>query len=247
MHILVINPIITVEWEGAARQAYTAAAAEGTEISVVSLEWGPASIEVRSDSAWAAPGILQVVLEAARAGVDAIVINCMDDPGLWAARELVRIPVIGPAEASMHLACILAHRFSIITTKREDVPSVEELVGRYRLREKLASVRALDIAVLDLAADPEATFRALVEAAEQAIRRDGAGAIIPGCTLLAQMAARAQAELARRGCAVPVLDPSAVALKAAEAQVALRVTHSARTYAAPERKRIVWPIEQDFV
>ena len=247
MHIRVIDPVTTSEWEEGSRQVFQAAAAEGTEISVVSLAWGPPSIEVRADSAWAAPGILQRVLEAARAGVDAIIINCMDDPGLYAAREMVRIPVVGPAEASMHLAAILAHRFSIVTTDSRDIPSVEELVGRYRMREKLASIRALDIPVLELRDDPEATFRALIESAEQAVLRDGAGAIIPGCTLLAQMAQRAQAELAERGCEVPVLNPSAVALKSAEAQVALGYTHSARTFAAPGDKKIIWPIEQDFV
>ncbi|MDI7276270.1 MAG: aspartate/glutamate racemase family protein, partial [Anaerolineae bacterium] len=125
MRVRVISPVIHRGPDEETRLAYAAAAAPGTEVSVVSLEWGTDAIEVRADDAWAAPGVLSRAIEAEREGIDAVIIGCMDDPGLHAAREAVRIPVVGPAEASMHLAAMLAHRFSIITTRSEDIPAVE--------------------------------------------------------------------------------------------------------------------------
>ncbi len=246
MRVRIIIPVIDVDLEPA-RRAFARAAAPGTEVSVVSLAWGTSAIEGRADDAWAAPGVLSRAIEAERDGVDAVVIDCMNDPALHAAREVVRIPVVGPAEASMHLAAMLAHRFTIITTGSADIPSVEELVACCRMSGKLASVRAIDIPVLALGADQAATFRALADAGEQAVRQDGAGALIPGCTLLAELAGEAQRELARRGCEVPVLDPCAVAIKAAETQVSLGLCHSARTYARPGDKPIAWPIREGFM
>ena len=70
------------------------------------LATGPASIECEFDEAMAVPGLVVEAIRAERAGADAIVIDCMGDPGLKAAREVVSIPVLGPAQTAMHLAAI---------------------------------------------------------------------------------------------------------------------------------------------
>ena len=46
-------------------------------------------------------------------GVDGVVIACYGDPGLFAAREISAVPVVGIAEASMLMACTVAHRFTM--------------------------------------------------------------------------------------------------------------------------------------
>jgi allantoin racemase len=165
----------------------------------------------------------------------------MDDPGLRAARELVSIPVVGPAEASMHLAAMLAHRFSVLTTLERDISMVEDHVARYGLGASLASVRALNIPVLALDDDGEATLQVLIEVSEQAVRDDDAHIIIPGCTGLAGLAPQIQTGLAEHGCEVPVLDPPSVAMKLAESLVDLGQAHSKRTYPQPPAKEIRWP------
>lgn len=241
MHIRIINPVITTSWEEDTRRTYTNAANPGTQISVVSLDWGTASIESYRDDALATPGILQRVVQAEEDGADAVIIDCMADPGLHAARELVRIPVIGPAQASMHLAVVLGHRFSILGTSDRDVPWVEDQVTRYGLLRHLASVRAINIPVLSLATDPEATIQALISAAEQAVREDGAHVLIPGCTGLAGLAPRIRQALSTQGYDIPVLDPPSVAMKLAESLVFLGYSHSKRTYPAPPDKEIRWP------
>jgi allantoin racemase len=246
MHIRIINPVITTSWEEDTRRTYTDAARPGTQASVVSLDWGTASIECYRDTALAVPDILAKVLQAEGEGVDAVIIDCMDDPGLYAARELVSIPVVGPAEASMHLAAMLGHRFSVLTTLGRDTSMVEDQVARYGLSAKLASVRALNIPVLSLNDDDEATLRVLIEVSEQAVREDDAHIIIPGCTGLAGTAPQIQAGLAERKCEVPVLDPPSVAMKLAESLVDMGQAHSKRTYPQPPAKEIRWPSEGAF-
>ena len=163
-----------------------------------------------------------------------------------AARELVRIPVVGPAEASLHLAAMLGHRFSVLTVLDSRIPMMEEQVARYGLMDQLASVRAFNVPVLDLEKDPQSTLEAVVDAGEQAVRQDNAHIIVPGCTGLAGWAPRIQAALAGRGCEVPVLDPPSVAIKTAETLVSLGLSHSPRIYARPGPKRYQWPVELSF-
>jgi len=246
MHIRIINPVITTSWEEDTRRTYTNVARTDTQVSVVSLDWGTASIESYRDDALATPDILRKIIQAERDGVDAVIIDCMADPGLYAARELVSIPVVGPAQACMHLAVLLGHRFSVLSTSDRDVPWVEDQVTRYGLANQLASVRAINIAVLALDDDPETTVQALIIAAEQAVREDDAHILIPGCTGLAGLASRIQVALAERGCEVPILDPPSVAIKLAESLVDLGYSHSKRTYPYPPVKEIRWPLDNAF-
>jgi allantoin racemase len=246
MEIHVINPTITQSWHDNTRRTYAEAARPGTDIRVVTLDWGTASIESYRDEALVVPDILTNTVLAEQAGADAVIIDCMGDPGLYAARELVSIPVIGPAQASMHLAAIVGHCFSVLSVSEQDVPAVAEQAARYGLSAKLASARPFCIPVLAIADDLDETVGTLVEVAERAVREDGAHVVIPGCTGLAGLAPRIQAGLAEQGCEVPVLDPPRVALKLAESLVDLGQSHSRRTYPPPPVKEIRWPAAGAF-
>jgi len=246
MDVFVINPTITSRWNEGTQHAYASAARPGTRVTVLSLDWGTASIESQRDEVLITPGVLGRAVEAEQAGADAVIVDCMADPGLQAARELLDIPFVGPAQASMHLAAMLGHKFSFLTVFDQDVPPAEDLVNRYGLSSKLASVRAFNIPVLALEEDVDETVRVLVELAEKAVREDGAHVIVPGCTGLAGLAPRIQAGLRERDCEVPVLDPPSVAVKVAESLVDLGQSHSKRTYAPPPGKELRWPTSIPF-
>ncbi|MCC6791183.1 MAG: Asp/Glu/hydantoin racemase, partial [Thermomicrobiales bacterium] len=79
-----------------------------------------------------------------------------------AAREVVDVPVIGIAEAAMHLSCFVAHRFSIVTVLPRVVPMLHDLVRRYGLEERCASIRATGLGVLELEREPERAERLMV-------------------------------------------------------------------------------------
>lgn len=241
MHVRVILPVITASWVKETREGYAGAARSSTEISVVPLDWGTPSIECYRDESLVVPDIITKAVDAEAEGVDAVIIDCMADPGLDAARELVDIPVVGPAQASMHLAATLAHRFSVLVISEGDVVSVDRQAARYGLSGRLASARPINVPVLDLAEDPDATLDALLSAGQRAVDEDGAHILIPGCTGLAGWAPRIEAGLAGRGCEVTVLDPPAVAIKLAESLVDMALSHSRLTYPKPPAKEIRWP------
>ncbi len=214
-------------------------AGPGTELSVVQIERGPASIESAFDSVLAGPETVARILEAEREGMDAVVIDCMDDPALEAGREAVAIPVLGPSQTSMHLACLLGHRFSIVTVLERSVAPFEEQARRYGVAERLASVRWVDIPVLDLGLDRDRLVGDLVRESEAAVERDGAHVIVFGCTGMLGCAGEVRAALGGLGHGgVPVIDPIPAAVRVAEALVDLGLSHSKRTYPPPPSKPI---------
>jgi allantoin racemase len=244
--VRIVTPVIAEALhvpEDVARLAGT-----GTELSIVQIERGPASIESAFDAALAAPETIAKVLEAEREGVDAVVIDCMDDPALEAAREVVSIPVLGPSQTSMHLACLLGHRFSVVTVLERSVAPFEDLARRYGVADRLASVRWVDIPVLDLGRERGRLAEELAREARAAIEGDGAHVVVLGCTGMLGCAAELREALRRAGLGgVPVIDPLPATVRVAEALLDLGLAHSERTYPAPPAKAIAgygflgWP------
>lgn len=238
MEICVVVPVIGEHWTEEARVAYSALARPGTVVTAVVVDQGPASIETHYDEALAVPDVLAKIEAAEQAGADAVVIDCMGDPGLEAARELVSIPVIGPGQAAMHLAATLAHKFSAITILERTIPIVHDQVVRYGLTEKLASIRSVEIPVLEIEGNEQRVVSALIDESARAVQEDGAHIIIPGCTGMIGLARQVQEALAERGVMVPVIDAPWAAVKLAESLVDMGLSQSKRTHPSPPAKEI---------
>lgn len=233
MRIRVVVPGINRESEAMGLDQYSAAARPGTEISLAFLDDGPDSIESRYEATMAGPGIVSKVLAAEKDGVDAAIIDCVLDPGMDAAREIVSIPVVGPGETAMHIASMLGHRFSVITILDRLAPMFDRSAAIMGLGERLASVRAVNIPVLELV-DTERAVRALVEQSAKAVREDGAHVIVFGCTSMIGLAGDVERGLEEQDITdVPVIDPATLAVKIAEALVDMGLVHSKRSYPVP--------------
>lgn len=204
----------------------------GTEIDSVGIERGPSSIECRYDEILAIPEVVKRVKEAEDEGVDACVVNCFGDPGVRASREVVNIPVVGPCESSLLVAASLCNKFSVITVLKSVVGLIEENAKLYGIDEKLASARAVDIPVLELHEDNEATSKALFEGGKKALEDDGAELLILGCTGMTGMAEKLSKELG-----IYVIDPLPTAVKFAETLVSLGLSHSKITFPTPPEKK----------
>ena len=116
MHIRVINPNTTQAMTATIESAAKSVAAPSTRITATQPSSGPVSIESHFDEAVSALGVVEEVLAGEREATDAYIIACFGDPGLYAARELTRAPVIGIAEAAFHIASLISTRFSVVTT-----------------------------------------------------------------------------------------------------------------------------------
>lgn len=237
MKIRVITPITSPDVSCAGDfQALTEA---GCEISHTNLSTGPESIESEYEVAFALPGTIAAAVEAETDGIDAVVIDCMCDPALAAAREAVGIPVVGAAQASYHVAAMLADRFSVLVVAEREIPMFENNAKIYGLESKLGSIRSIDIPVLDLAANLETVVSALLGEALAAVERDRASAIVLGCTGMKQCAEKLGERLQEHGCDdIPVIEPVSAAIKVAAALVDLGLAQSKRTYPFPPAKKI---------
>jgi allantoin racemase len=221
MRILVINPNTCKEMTKHIELELRKIKRPDVELDVVNLERGPYTIESFYDVSIAVPEMLKIVEEANKKNYDAIVIACFADPGIDAARQLSKIPVIGIQETSMHIASMLGHKFSVITPLRHLIPTKERYAKIIGLKDKLASVRSLDIPIIEIEQRPEKTKSRILEVAKEAIERDGAEVIILGCAGMTGYAKELEKELK-----IPVIDPITVSLKIAEVIVDLGLTHS---------------------
>lgn len=201
------------------------------------LDQGPSSIECRVDDYLAVPHILEKVRIAAEQGVDGILINCFMDPGLEAARELVQVPVAGPAQAAMTMAVTLGQRFSVILPAESGVPIVRDEAVRYGVERALAAVRSVEMPVAELS-DQDRLVAELACQAERAVQEDDAHVIILGCTGMSYVSECFRSELAERGLRVPVIDPTLAGIGWLVAVGVLRVSHSARAYSLPSWRTI---------
>jgi allantoin racemase len=231
--IRVINPNTSRAMTAAIGRTAREVAAPGVAIEAVCPSMGPASIESHYDEALALPGILSVVTAGEPAGVDGYVIACFGDPGLAAAREIARGPVVGIAEAAMHLATFLGRSFSVVTTLSRTVGPTWDLARSYGFGRACAGVHASDIPVLDLdSADARASITKACAAAKEA---DGCDVIVLGCAGMTGLAASLSGELG-----IPVVDGVAAAVKTAESLIALGLQTSKRgEYAAPPAKPVL--------
>jgi allantoin racemase len=234
MRILVVNPNTTRAMTDEIGRVAAAAAGPGTAVETVQPPSGPRSIEGNADEVLAAYHTLALVAET-RGRYDAYVIACYGDPALAACREVAPVPVIGIAEASFHLASLVAHKWSIVTVLPRVRPLLEELVRRNGMETRCASIRCTPLSVLEIEADLERTKSLMVEEASRAITEDGAEAILLGCAGLGPLDKWMQAELG-----VPVLDGVACGVKLAEALHHYGLTTSrVAAFKRPEPKELV--------
>lgn len=207
-------------------------AAPGTEIGIGDTMEGPASIESAYEEYLCIPSMVRRAVKLEREGWDALILGCYGDPGLDAMRELLSIPVVGPGEATGLVAASLGRRFSILTITRSAVAPIERQMRNVGVSEKLASIRAVDIPVLQLHHDRHRTVSAVLAQGRKAIEDDRADTLILGCMSMGFLEI---AEAVAPELGVPVLNPARVSLKWAEGMVGAGLTHSRLAYMLPPK------------
>jgi len=207
-------------------------AAPGTQVDIVDVPEGPDSIESMYEEYLSIPATIDRMVELEAEGYAAAISGCFGDPGIDGMREMLSIPVVGPGEASIHVAAMLGHQFSVLTVMENGVAPTRWQVRRCGLAEKLASVRPVILPVLEMGDDRARTLELLREQGELAVTQDGADTLVLGCMSMGfQMLARELSATLR----VPVVNPAVVAVKAAELLVGAGLAHSKRAYMTPPK------------
>lgn len=228
MRVLVINPNTSRAMTDKIAVAARGAAAPDVAVTAVCPVVGPAAIESHSDEVFAAAAVLAEVADGERSGYDGFVIACFGDPGLDAAREVASGPVVGIAEAAMHLATITGRRFAVVTTLSRTLGRASDLVRRYGFGEACVSMYATSVPVLDLEDTSAESFEIVASMCEQAVA-DGADSIVLGCAGMSDLCDRLTARVG-----IPIIDGVAASIGLVGAMVRMGVGTSKRDeYATP--------------
>ncbi len=180
MAVVIINPNSTA--------TMTAAMVKQARKSAPDLQFdgwtshdGPPAIQGTEDGEAATPPLLDLVTKASESGADGIVIGCFDDTALDAAAKQAHCPVIGIGQAAYHYAALRNWRFSVVTTLSVSVPVLEANIERQGLGQFVSKVRASEVPVLELEANPHAAVHAISNEAIRAEADDDVSAVILGC------------------------------------------------------------------
>jgi len=222
MKIMVINPN-----SDTAMTAAIAKTAEGfftgKEVEVVckTTQGAPKFIATKRDQAISAVEMIDIV-HSNEDLFDAFVIACHGDPGLDALKDITTKPVVGIGEASMKIASMLGHCFSVISPSERSIPNKEALARKYHLNGLMASVRAPKVRKTERFEE-----EVFLEMARLAVNEDKAEVIVLGCAGMTGLDKDIQNELG-----VPVLDGVVCSLIIAEGMVKYGVsTSKIRRYA----------------
>lgn len=222
--ITVINPNTSDALTATITAAAAAVAPVGVEVVGVRPSVGVASVESHAEEAIAAVGVLEQV-RAHDADTDAFVVACFGDTGVLAAREVAGGPVVGMTEAALTTACLVAHRFAVITMPVRTVAHSERVVRALGLEHRCV-VRAVEVPVAELTDGSAHLLPVFAAAGHSAMQHDGAEAVVLGCAGLADLVDPLQRELG-----VPVIEGVAAAVGIAAGLLAMGLgTSRASTY-----------------
>jgi len=138
--------------------------------------------------------------------------------------------VIGPGEASLHLASSLGFNFTIISVLPNAIATIRTMVSKYGFSDRCKSIRIINKPVLEVSRDIEESKALILDEASKALESDCADSIVLGCMSEAFLgfAAYFQQKLS-----VPVVNPVGVSVKMAELMVVNGLSHSKKAYMLP--------------
>ncbi|MFT4063784.1 aspartate/glutamate racemase family protein [Paraburkholderia sp.] len=199
--IHVINPNSLRDVTAAIDRAVRAyALPERCRFECVTLDAGPPGIATQRDSDRAAPLVADFVAAHAREA-DGYIIACFSDPGLFAARELTRHPVLGIGETSVRAAAALGRRVGVIAASAS---GMERHWRHYRMlgvAECIVGERAIELPVHETG-DAARALERLIDTGRALRDIDGADVVVLGCAGMADLREAVESVLG-----IPVVEP----------------------------------------
>lgn len=217
MRVLLLNPNTSASMTERMSAVAEEAKAPDTVIVPMTASRGVPYIATRAEAQLGGAIALEMLAEQ-HASVDAAIIAAFGDPGLFGARELFDIPVVGLAEAAMLTACMAGRRFAIVTFAAALGPWYEDCVAMHRLGERCAGILCLDSPFSQADDVAEHKEDLLVDLANRAVRELDADAVILAGAPLTGMANKVSCRIP-----VPVIEQVAAAVKQVEALATLKL------------------------
>lgn len=196
------------------------------------------------------PTLLSAVQDAEKQGYDAVVVGCLDDPGVEIIRSFVNIPVLGPMNIGLHISQMIGHKTLLLAAEinrtRFEFP---EILAPYGLLDRVVirGTRYSPPESMEAYKDYKATGKInqfiteVVNVCVKSIEEDGIDVIVLGCGGLKWMKEVLESELPKRGYPITVIAPIALAAEMAKTLVAQKLSHNKIGY--PGRRAHRSPIK----
>ena len=125
-----------------------------------------------------APAYIESFRQAEKQGYHAVVPLGMLDLGVDGGKSAVDIPVVGPMEAALHIACLLGDRFGLIIYHEKLLAFNRAIVRRYGMEERIVGFGVSGFDLPDLTAHRDEVVQNFVNEAKKLVA-NGAEVIIP--------------------------------------------------------------------
>lgn len=208
LRLLLVNPNTSAETTAAMVAIAAEAAPAGVRIEGATARFGAPLITDEASLSLATEAVAALVGTEATEGFDGVIVAAFGDPGLAALRASLRVSVTGIAEAGMAEAAAIGP-FAVVTTTPALSAAIARAASMYGHGEQFRGVCLTEGDPHAVMADPARLVAALAASCVEAIRENGAAAIVIGGGPLA-VAARALRHAVPAAIVEPV--PAAVRL-----------------------------------
>jgi Hydantoin racemase len=151
----------------------------------------------------------RVGVEAGRdtdaARFDALLPDCVLDPGVAELDELAGVPVLGITRLTAHFLAACGQRFGVITRNHVIGDEYRSVIERYGLAKHFDDVYVLGLSVDDIANDE--IWNESIERVARTAAKNGTTVLINGCSAV---------DVTVAGGSVRIVDPTALAFQVAE-------------------------------
>lgn len=179
---------------------------------------GPAEIQA------AAPLFHDAYRQAEREGYDAVVPLGMLDLGVDGGRSAVDIPVVGPLQATLHVAAQVGENFGVVCYHPSAIARHRAQTRAFGMEDWIAGRKASGFYLQHIADNRDAMVESFLLAARALIEEDGADVIIPqGIT---QCPVTMKPEWLSAELGVPVVEGIGAPIRLAALLVSLGLKHS---------------------
>jgi Asp/Glu/hydantoin racemase len=220
-----ITPIRVSAAELARRQArYDELSPPHLTIELVNLADGddvPRRLESATDIARSDRLVAEEIARTDPARHDAVLPDCVLDPGVVTTAGSAPLPVYGIAQLASGFLAALGRRFAAVARNRPIAAELDACLRRYTPDAFVDDVIVLDLGFEDI--EDEATWNASIDAVVEGLGTRGVAAVINGCSAV---------DVRPRGGGPAVVDPTRLALQVLGLAAATGVVA-----ASPDRER----------
>ncbi|MDR1965972.1 MAG: aspartate/glutamate racemase family protein [Synergistaceae bacterium] len=214
MRIQVIDPVPETgenlhEFESYVRKSLR----RETEIVFSCVTCGFPSIESEIQGMANGANVVKIARKAQRDGADGIFVNCFDDPGVYACREFLSIPVFGGYQPAILTALSLSERVGVLTTDRAGLSSEERKARLSGFDSRIACIKAVDMGVLSFEQQGDELLSRLCNACKDLYIAHNIGAAVLGCTAMYFIVEPLRNMLRKDNCPITVIEPLQTGVK----------------------------------